>query len=656
MTFSQEVSGFDAGDITVVNGSVSAVEPMGRSYSHEGYYDSTNSRYYAVTIAVASPGTVEVSVSAGVAVSVYDSGYANTASETLNFECSSEFGAVWSVDEESEWTAATLAASNQTVSGGTVEPTADESLFTSVVKSYSVKKKPVSITFEQSPVWDNWTSITGVQPHDQNAPILLPVADGDYYFLDEMRYGGVTDGYYAWHSTNMVDWTACGQITIDIHKWVTTAEYKDGQFYIFVDYPNDHTPHLYIDDDLKDGTPGTFMDMVFNDPSHGSDSAVMRDNADGLFHIISEDWTPIKASTHSWDSPIATHASSADAVNGFTAGEHVPPIDLRTLPTGTYSSFTHPHVSGTHISNPCVYEIHDPEQDAFGDWTFIKVGDRYFLFADYDHEDGSTMSCALFAGDSIYEQYELVNDIKCGGHPDPTIGFAEGKFYLITQYTDFTSPGPWVEGIEARAGVDTDGDGAVDQWTAWQSVSESYDHTPGFARVVTTTPAQLDLSELAEGYGFQFEFRVDDTVVTGVSPIMDSVVMEFEPSNYQQWANTNGIPAESDADNNTNGIPDVIEFAIGQIVVPERQADGTLTVTAVNNAIDDGLEIELWFTDDLCGAWSVASSRTEGVSLRSDTEDGDGNHDLVFEVFDSNGTNVFWKLAVVVPEWLRPPD
>jgi hypothetical protein len=243
-----------------------------------------------------------------------------------------------------------------------------------------------------------------------------------------------------------------------------------------------------------------------------------------------------------------------------------------------------------------------------------------------------------------------VNDIQSGGHPDPTVGFAEGRFYLITQVDDFTSPGPWVDGVEARAGVDTDGDGTVDEWTAWQTVAESYDHNPEYIRVVDTQPAQLDLSGLAAGFGFQFEFKIDDTAVAGVSPILDKVVMDFEPGNYRAWASANGIPAETNADNNSNGIPDVIEFAIGQTVVPERQADGSLTVTAVNGAIDDGLEVELWFTGDLQGAWSVASGSTEGVRLQSDTEDGEGNHELVFEVFDSNGSSVFWKLVVVAPE------
>ncbi|WP_372797964.1 hypothetical protein, partial [Pontiella sp.] len=644
------ITGFEAGDISVVNGSVASIETQGRSYSHEGYYASTHSKYFAVKILPASPGIVEVSLPAGAVTSAYDAGYANTASAALSFTYAGDFGAQWAIDDAAEWSASTLSNQNLSIADGFAEPTADSNRFTSVVKMFPAKKSARTVTFSQSPVWENWAPVSGVQPHDQNAPILLPAGDGDYYFLDEVRVNNATDGYHAWHSTNMVDWTYHGQVTTGTYKWVTTAEYKDGQFYIFLDYPNDHTPHLYIDDDLKDGAPGSFLGMVFNDPSHGSDSSVIRDNADGLFHIISEDWTPIKASTHSWDSPINTHASSPDAISGFTPDEHVPPIDLRTVPTGTYGSYTHPHVAGTHISNPLYYEIHEPEQDAFGDWTSIKVGERYYLFGDYDHADGSTMSVALFTSDSIYEQYTLVNDIKSGGHPDPTIGFAEGQFYLITQVDDFVSPGPWVDGVEARAGVDADGDGAVDQWTAWQTVSETYDYTPGYARVVTTTPAQIDMSGLPAGYGFQFEFRVDDTVVAGIPPIMDSVVMDFEPGYFQRWANSNGIPADVQADHNMNGTPDRIEFAIGQTVVPQRQPDGTMTVTAVNEAIADGLEVQLWFADDLLDEWSVAGTDTAGVKLLSDVEDGSGNHELIFEIFDRNGVHIFWKLVVVSPE------
>ena len=110
------------------------------------------------------------------------------------------------------------------------------------------------------------------------------------------------------------------------------------------------------------------------------------------------------------------------------------------------------------------------------------------------------------------------------GHPDPTVAFAEGQFYLVTQQTtDYISPGPWVNGVSARVGVDTDGNGTIDQRTAWQTVQERYDHKAGYARVVDVEDARLNLASLPSGFGFQFEFRVDNSVVANVSPLMDSV-------------------------------------------------------------------------------------------------------------------------------------
>jgi hypothetical protein len=376
---------------------------------------------------------------------------------------------------------------------------------------------------------------------------------------------------------------------------------------------------------------------------HGSDCSLFRNDEDGLFHLIYEDWSPIKASTHAWDSPLAGHTTSVDGITGFVEGDHQPPIDLRTTPTGTFGTYNHPNYPNAS------YEIHSPDQNAYGDWTTVKIGSRFFMFCDNDPV-GQSIRMGRFASDSIYGQFKYTGEMHTG-HPDPSVGFAEGQFYLFTQQnTDYTSPGPWVDGVEARAGVDTDGNGSIDQWTTWQSINEQYDYTPEFIRVVTLTPAGLDLSSLPEGYGFEFEFKIDDSVVAAASPIMDQVKMTFEPSNFQQWANTNGIPAEAGADNNANGVPDLVEFAIGQTVVPERQADGSFTVTAVNEAIADGLAVELWFTDDLLESWNLATPSTDGVKLLFDSADGGGNHELIFEIFDRNGTSVFWKLVVVPPE------
>ena len=75
------------------------------------------------------------------------------------------------------------------------------------------------------------------------------------------------------------------------------------------------------------------------------------------------------------------------------------------------------------------------------------------------------MSVGWFTSPSIDEPFTWCDRIG-NGHPDPDIAFAEGQFYLATQQkTDYISPGPWVEKVEARVGVDTNNNGKVDQWS-----------------------------------------------------------------------------------------------------------------------------------------------------------------------------------------------
>ena len=230
------------------------------------------------------------------------------------------------------------------------------------------------------------------------------------------------------------------------------------------------------------------------------------------------------------------------------------------------------------------------------------------------------------------------------------MGFAEGQFYLITQQsTDYVSPGPWVDGVEARAGVDTDGDGTIDQWTDWQTVSESYDHKPGYARVVDVTPAQLDLSGLPAGYGFQFEFRVDDTAVRNVSPIMDRVELAFEPGNFQKWANENDTTAFKYGDHNGNGTPNLIEFALGQDTLPYLQPESmSLDVPITREALEEEYEVEVWFSEDLTNWKSNPRELTDGLSLNGERVNNEGNAILKFS-FASSLQRLFWRIAVSEP-------
>lgn len=253
----------------------------------------------------------------------------------------------------------------------------------------------------------------------------------------------------------------------------------------------------------------------------------------------------------------------------------------------------------------------------------------------------------LFRSGSIYQEFERVGTLG-SGHPDPTVGFAEGKFYLITQQsTDYTSPGPWVDGVEARAGVDTDGDGNIDQWTTWQAINESYSHTPGYARVVTKTPAEIDLSSLPEGFGFEFEFRINNSVVPAVSPIMDRVTMTFEPSQFQQWANQANTPAIPTDDHNENGVANLIEFAMGITQLPNLQPDaqGLLNLTIKTLAVQDGYSLKLEYSSNLV-TWDDATGDTSPVELLSSTTQPNGDVTLQFQFSESSDPRLFWRLKI----------
>ena len=137
------------------------------------------------------------------------------------------------------------------------------------------------------------------------------------------------------------------------------------------------------------------------------------------------------------------------------------------------------------------------------------------------------MSVGWFTSASIDEEFTWCDNIG-NGHPDPDIAFAEGQFYLATQMkTDYVSPGPWVETVEARVGVDTDNDQKIDSWTDWTELKESYDYIPGFSKQIAKTPAELDLSKLPAGYGFQIELRLTDSTENKSKPIVERMTLSF---------------------------------------------------------------------------------------------------------------------------------
>ena len=469
----------------------------------------------------------------------------------------------WSLQTQEEWEAALLERDGVTLKDGQVVPDGKSGRVLSQLKRFDKKMSGQSLVLEQSPVWHNWVSTKNIGPANlQDAPVLLSVGPDNYWMFG--RYGGQgkageqsnkfeaqdatlegfdiplkttpwenqfdakgalnkgSGGYHAWQSRDMVNWVHHGPITEGFSRWMTTAEYVDGKFYFYYDYPNDQDPHLYIDENLTDGKPGKNMGMAFKDPSHGSDCGFIRD-LEGNFHVIYEDWSPINASKRSWDSPIAGHAVSKDGIKGFEILK--PVIDGRTTPTDKVKTYKHPHWLNhpewdTNIGE---YVVHEPEQEAYGDWAAIAIGERYYLFGDYDPAGGHQMSVGFFTSTSLDEEFEWCGNVG-KGHPDPDICFAEGQFYLATQQnSDFVSSGPWVESVEVRVGVDTDNDAKVDQWTEWQEIKESYDYKPGFAKQIEKEAAALDLSSLPEGYGFQFEIKLADTTKNASTPILESL-------------------------------------------------------------------------------------------------------------------------------------
>lgn len=478
----------------------------------------------------------------------------------------------WVVDSNREWKAATSDMQGVELKNGMASPTGQKARITSVLKTYQTKRSAQSIRLEQSPIWQNWNPIGNLGPVNLgDAPVMLSLGNDNYWMFGRYgngrRRGDKTKatpfqskpatlagfdvplrttripnqfdapgglqkrlgGYHAWQSKDMVNWVHHGPITEKFSAWMTTAEFADGKAYFYYDFPNDQDPHVYVDDDLFDGKPGVNKGMAYDDPSHGSDCGIIRD-LDGKFHLILEDWTPINAQRNAWDSPLAAHAVSPDGIRDFKLLP--PPVDMRTKPTGKKGTYRHPHWVKENPerfkTNIAEYEIHEPAQNAYGDWAAICIGGQYYLFCDYDPADSKKMSVGWFTSKSIDEPFQWCGNIG-QGHPDPDIMFAEGKFYLATQQQmDFVSPGPWVEQVEVRVGVDTNKDGQVNQWSKWTKVTEKYDYIKGFSKQVAKTPAELDLTGLPAGYGFKFEIKIQDATTNQSKPILDSIQLTFQ--------------------------------------------------------------------------------------------------------------------------------
>ena len=494
-----------------------------------------------------------------------------------------------------DWQAFIADANGITIANNHVVAEKPEVSFSSQLKTFTEPTRLQDIELRQSVEWMNWQPYKLYQPNMKNAPVMISHGSNDHWVIaqylspeqligayqqnvekavkrnlrppaplgfslegfveEEITLEGYDEvllttpfpnqyriskwkfdyskpplkrawqsGYHAWHSRDMIHWVHYGPTAAA--PTVTTAEYADGKTYLYYDRPNDRDPHLFIDHDLRDGLPGKDMGLAFDAPWGGSDVGIIRD-LEGKFHMISENWQPIDASKRSWDSPLASHTMSENGITDFEILE--PAVDYRTKPTGKTGTFEHPHWKGE--EKVVTYEIHEPEQDAFGDWSAIAIGGQYYLAGDYDPagaHDQNAMSTALFTSEDINQPFRFYGHIG-SGHPDPDIMFADGKFYLITQTeTDFISDGPWVGMAKVRAGVDKDGDGQVDQWSDWQDTRETYSAIPGFAKQVDRTPAKVSFSNLPAGKGFRVEVKLVSPEGVETRPKLDQLIATFK--------------------------------------------------------------------------------------------------------------------------------
>ena len=501
----------------------------------------------------------------------------------------------WHISSTEDWQAFIADAEGVTVADNHAVAEKPEVSFSSQLKTFSEPTRLQDVELRQSVEWMNWQPYKLYQANMKNAPVLISHGPNDHWIIAQHRsaeelvaahQNKVADakkrnrkppgplgfslegfvekevtlegydetlvttpfpnqyrlsewnvdfskaphkrawqsGYHAWHSRDMIHWVHYGPTAAA--PTVTTAEYADGKTYFYYDRPNDRDPHLIIDHNLRDGVTGEDKGLAFDAPWGGSDVGVIRD-LEGKFHMISENWQPIDASKRSWDSPLASHMVSETGITDFQILE--PAVDYRTQPTGKTGTFEHPHWKGE--EKVVTYEIHEPEQDAFGDWAAIAIGGQYYLVGDYDPAEtqGHTgMSIGLFTSEDINQPFRFYGHIG-SGHPDPDIMFADGKFYLITQTaTDFVSDGPWVGTAKVRAGIDQDGDGQIDQWSEWQDARETYSAVPGFAKQVDRTPAKVSFSDLPAGKGFQIEVKLVSPEGVEVLPKLDQLTVTFK--------------------------------------------------------------------------------------------------------------------------------
>jgi len=104
-------------------------------------------------------------------------------------------------------------------------------------------------------------------------------------------------------------------------------------------------------------------------------------------------------------------------------------VDKRTTPTGRFG--TYERKDWLPLGRSVVkYEIHEPEQDAFGDWAAISIGGQYYLFGDY-HVAKKGIKIGIFTSDDINKEFEFIGELG-HGHPDRILSLP-GFFWFMSR-------------------------------------------------------------------------------------------------------------------------------------------------------------------------------------------------------------------------------
>jgi len=104
----------------------------------------------------------------------------------------------WVIDSQEQWTQATQASKGLAIEDGFATPSDKTATFASKVRRFDQKCKATTITFDQSPIWQNWQPIKNLGPVNmQDAPVFLSLGPDNYwvfYLFTQQKTDYVSDG------------------------------------------------------------------------------------------------------------------------------------------------------------------------------------------------------------------------------------------------------------------------------------------------------------------------------------------------------------------------------------------------------------------------------------------------------------------------------